>query len=229
MGDRLRVYIAGPISKGDLRLNIDQARAAARWLIQAGFAPLTPQLTCYMVGDTPTADGGGFDHAEWMEVDLPWVDVADAVLRLRGHSPGADEEVARAEARGIPVYTDLETLIDHLPGFARRAGRGGDDRPKGDPRFHALLAEMGALHDRKQADYGRGQDPLANVRASAEFGVPPWVGAVLRANDKVHRIKSMIQNGRLENESVEDSLMDVAVYMLLARILRDEERAAAAG
>src|SRR5690242_20476207 len=37
-------------------------------------------------------------------------------------------------------------------------------------RFHDILAELGELHDRKQADYGRGDDPFANVRASEEIG-----------------------------------------------------------
>jgi hypothetical protein len=31
----------------------------------------------------------------------------DAVLRLPGTSAGSDEMVALAEARGIPVYTDV--------------------------------------------------------------------------------------------------------------------------
>src|SRR5712664_17156 len=51
-------------------------------------------------------------------------------------------------------------------------------------RFHEILREAGELHDKKQADYGRGQDPFANVNASAEFGVKPWIGAYIRLNDK---------------------------------------------
>src|SRR5207245_10917894 len=39
-------------------------------------------------------------------------------------------------------------------------------------RFHQILKELGELHDKKQADYGRGDDPFANVRASTEWGVP---------------------------------------------------------
>lgn len=93
----------------------------------------------------------------------------------------------------------------------------------GDPRFHQLLKEMGELHSKKSADYGQAQDPFANVRAAREFGIPPWLGAVLRMNDKVTRIKSFAQKGKLENESLEDSLLDIAVYSMIALILYREE------
>jgi|SRR5579871_4931217 len=95
--------------------------------------------------------------------------------------------------------------------------------PKGDPRFHNLLREIGDLHDLKQADYGSQRDPFANVRASEDFGIPAWVGTMVRANDKMHRIKAFAQAKVLKNESVRDSLMDLAVYSLMALILFDEE------
>jgi hypothetical protein len=92
----------------------------------------------------------------------------------------------------------------------------------GHPEYLKLLEEMKALHQRKAADYGRGADPLANVRQSVEFGVPAWIGVMIRANDKMHRIKSFIQNGDLKNESFEDSLMDLAAYCLIALVLKRE-------
>jgi hypothetical protein len=93
----------------------------------------------------------------------------------------------------------------------------------GHPEYLKILDEMRELHVRKAADYGRGADPLANCRASAEFGIPAWVGVMVRANDKVHRIKSFIRNGSLKNESVEDSLKDLAAYALIALVLLREE------
>jgi len=90
-------------------------------------------------------------------------------------------------------------------------------------RFHEILRELADLHDRKQADYGRGGDPFANVRSSEEFGVPAWVGAMVRGNDKVSRIKSFIRNGNLKNESLEDSLRDLAVYAVIALVLFEQE------
>ena len=95
--------------------------------------------------------------------------------------------------------------------------------PTGDPRFHALLKELGELHDKKQKDYGVETDPFANVRGSAEWGVRPWVGAMIRAEDKNKRLKKYARDGVLENESARDSFLDKAVYTLIALILHDEE------
>lgn len=93
----------------------------------------------------------------------------------------------------------------------------------GHPEYLKILDEMRELHCRKAADYGRGVDPLANVRAGADFGIPAWVGVMIRANDKMHRIKSFLQNGSLKNESVEDSLKDLAAYALIALVLYREQ------
>lgn len=93
-------------------------------------------------------------------------------------------------------------------------------------RFHAILGELGELHDRKQADYGRDDDPFANVRASEEWGIPGWQGAMVRATDKVRRLQSLITNGKLENETAEDSLRDLAVYSVIALVLYEQEHGA---
>ena len=92
-----------------------------------------------------------------------------------------------------------------------------------DDRFSQKLSVLLSLHNKKRADYGRVADPFANIRASAEFGIPPWEGAILRLNDKIHRIKSFIQNGKLVNESLIDSFQDIAVYAIIAWILYEEE------
>lgn len=89
-------------------------------------------------------------------------------------------------------------------------------------RLHALLAELGALHDRKQQDYGRDVDPFANVRASEEWGIPGWVGAMIRLNDKVRRLQSFAVKGSLANEGAFDSLKDIAVYALIAYVLLEQ-------
>jgi len=90
-------------------------------------------------------------------------------------------------------------------------------------RFHEILKELGDLHDKKQQDYGRGDDPFANVRASKEWGVPGWVGAMIRGTDKIRRLQSLLANGKLANESAEDSLRDLAVYAVIALVLFEQE------
>lgn len=96
------------------------------------------------------------------------------------------------------------------------------DRHPASARFHKILEELGHLHDKKQADYGRANDPFANVRASEDFGISPWVGAMVRANDKMRRIQKFAQTGSLKNEGLEDSLRDLAVYSVIALVLYEE-------
>jgi hypothetical protein len=93
----------------------------------------------------------------------------------------------------------------------------------GDPRFHRVLTHLGELHDRKQADYGRDHDAFANVRASEDFAIPGWVGAMVRCNDKMRRIQAAASGSELVNEGVADSLLDMAVYCCIAFVLLGED------
>lgn len=94
----------------------------------------------------------------------------------------------------------------------------------GNPDYLALLEGMREMHLRKAADYGTDDDPMNNLRASVAFGIPAWVGAALRANDKMKRVQAFATKGVLANESIDDSLMDLAAYALLALVLLREER-----
>lgn len=93
------------------------------------------------------------------------------------------------------------------------------------PSFASILSELQAMHDKKQRDYGTAQDPQHNIRQSEDFGIPAWLGAIIRQNDKITRIKSFCLNHKLENESLEDTLIDNAVYAVLALQLYREKHA----
>lgn len=98
------------------------------------------------------------------------------------------------------------------------------DRHPSSARFHAILQELAELHDEKAKGYGTDEDPLANVRASAEWGMPAWVGALLRGQDKIKRLQVYAQKGELPFESVEDAFKDLAVYAILGLVLFEQER-----
>ena len=95
--------------------------------------------------------------------------------------------------------------------------------------FYDLCDAMEDMHRRKSSDYGcpTGTDPLANIRNGAKFvGIPAWKGAMVRLSDKVTRLAAYNATGRLENESLEDNLIDLASYSLLALLLHREEHGA---
>lgn len=90
-------------------------------------------------------------------------------------------------------------------------------------RFEDIINEISELHYRKSLDYGTEEDPYNNIRHSADWGLPPWMGAMIRANDKIHRIQRYAKASTLANESVRDSFLDLAVYAIIALILWEEE------
>ena len=97
------------------------------------------------------------------------------------------------------------------------------ERHPSSQRFHDLLDQCKALHDKKQQDYGREHDPFANVRASQDFGVPAWVGAMVRLNDKVKRLQALATGSTLQNEGALDSFQDILVYAGIAYVLYEEK------
>jgi len=95
-------------------------------------------------------------------------------------------------------------------------------------RFFDLCDLLKEIHRKKSSDYGcpSGTDPLANIRNGARFvGIPAWKGAMVRLSDKVTRLATYNVTGQLENESLEDNLIDLASYSLLALLLHQEEHA----
>jgi len=92
----------------------------------------------------------------------------------------------------------------------------------GSVKVHQILKELGEIHDKKQRDYGVPEDPFANVRSSVEWGIPGWVGCMVRANDKIRRLQTMAKTGKLSNESARDSFLDLAVYAIIGLCLFEE-------
>jgi hypothetical protein len=87
-------------------VNVRNAYAAANQLADEGFAPFVPHHTHFWHLLFPRP------YAEWLRLDLAFLDCCDAVLRLPGPSNGADREVDAAKALGIPVFTEISALLE---------------------------------------------------------------------------------------------------------------------
>jgi hypothetical protein len=125
--------------------------------------------------------------------------------------------------RGLGAPQDVDEWIESIHVTDENGPLAG--RHPNSERYHELLGVAAETHDRKQLDYGKGDDPFANVRSSEEWGVDGWVGAMIRLNDKVKRLQSLRQKGYLANESAKDSFMDIAVYALIAYVLYEQAEA----
>lgn len=84
-------------------------------------------------------------------------------------------------------------------------------------RLEKLMAEMLEIYKAKNADYG---DSFAD--SFKEFGI---ISAVVRMNDKMNRIKSLSksEDRQVKDESLRDSLMDLANYALMTVIELDQQ------
>ena len=91
--------------------------------------------------------------------------------------------------------------------------------------YWEIHKEIQALHQKKGADYGTSDDPFANLRAAEAFGIPNYIGVLIRMEDKMRRLRTFAQKGQLANESVEDAFLDLANYAMLGLALYREQHA----
>ena len=84
--------------------------------------------------------------------------------------------------------------------------------------FESVLDEMKELHAKKDKDYGS-----AFHKSFEEFGV---TAGVVRLNDKMERVKSLVKNGKAEvkDDSLMDSLKDLGCYAVMLYVeLKNKE------
>ena len=93
-------------------------------------------------------------------------------------------------------------------------------------RFYELLNNMKAVHDAKRHDYANTDDVFANFRTCEQAGIPAWKGCCVRIGDKFSRIMGFAKKEKLKvkDESIKDTLIDMANYALIALILYEEEQ-----
>lgn len=103
--------------------------------------------------------------------------------------------------------------------------------------FHeAQCKRMIDITKKKNADYsGAGDDPFANFRQVGHLiqTIPQIVeiGMITRMSDKMSRIASFVEKGELQvkDESVQDTLLDVANYAILFMGILEEAKQTAGG
>lgn len=78
--------------------------------------------------------------------------------------------------------------------------------------FNTITSDMADLFERKNKDYGDSFGLTFD-----EYGMDAYL---IRVTDKINRLKSISDKGNLEvtDESVEDTIKDIAVYSILTLI-----------
>jgi len=76
--------------------------------------------------------------------------------------------------------------------------------------FSTVTCKMMETFVKKNKDYGKG-----NILDTGELGI------IFRINDKIRRLQNLTQNAKEpENESINETWLDIAVYAVIAILLR---------
>jgi hypothetical protein len=106
------IMVSGPYTSGGAdaakrAANLRVMNDAAVTLLRRGHVPVIGvNMALPMIA---AAGDQAFDEI-MMPVSLALAERCDAVLRIGGPSKGADEELERFEARGLPVYRSLDEV-----------------------------------------------------------------------------------------------------------------------
>lgn len=209
-------YLAGPYRAKNGRTveeNIATAREYAVKFWAAGIPTICPHLnTAHM-----EHDGVPDDH--FLVGDLEMVRRCDLVVLL----PGWEESEGALSEYELADHLDIPTLrADELPGDLTQLIPSTERlRPNQSQAFLDTVMSMYRVHLQKNADYS-----AANILATGE------VGLVTRLWDKVARLLNLVgfridvQKGEYvaplapKNESIDDTLLDAAVYSVIGLLLR---------
>lgn len=122
----LLILIAGPYASGTggdpdaMAANLRRLEEAAWPIFRSGHVPMIGEWVALPVLASAGAAGPQDPLAE--QVMYPTAERllqhCDAVLRLPGASRGADQDVAIARGRGLPVYERVEDIPGYVPAAA---------------------------------------------------------------------------------------------------------------
>lgn len=84
--------------------------------------------------------------------------------------------------------------------------------------FELAIAKIKEIHNRKKADYSSREDRYSNFRLAGIFSdLPPWKTFEVLIGVKQARLIELLKPGRTcYNEPIEDTLLDRAIYSILA-------------
>lgn len=221
------VYVAAPYTNPDPVWNTNKAIEVGLDLVETGkVAVIIPHLTLIAHLVRPATE------RYWYDLDLDQLAHCSALLRLPGASTGADKEVEVAHALGLPVFNDVADLLtwaedwEPTPEQLQREDRAQGDVLTGIPRPIAkAVTQMLAIFRRKNADYSSGEYWAQNLKdAGEQVGKDASHACEVMIGVKQGRLANLTASGKPPaNEAVEDTVLDRAVYALMAFALLLEE------
>lgn len=103
------IYVAGPYTVGNQSQNVYNALHFGDYLLSRGATPYIPHLSHHW--SLSTIGGSERTYDEWMDICFNVLHRCNALVRLRGESPGSEMEVEYAKELQIPIFLENETEL----------------------------------------------------------------------------------------------------------------------
>ena len=219
-----RVYVAGPYTANPEACTT-MAIAVGDVLLKRGYAPFVPHLSHYwdeMIHN---------NYEAWMRLDFAWVRSADVLVRIPGESSGADREVELAQELGIPILflstspARWNTDIDHLMPLGPLVPNTVASSTVAPPAIEAALEKMRSIFASKNHDYAQGSWASNFEDVARQECISPLDAVNAQIANKQSRLRALKASGHApEHEAVEDTILDRAVYSLIALAMQLENK-----
>tara|TARA_R110002012_G_scaffold118703_2_gene267663 strand:+ start:442 stop:804 length:363 start_codon:yes stop_codon:yes gene_type:complete len=100
-----------------------------------------------------------------------------------------------------------------------------DEYPEMCKSFEVITEDMFELFKKKQADYGPTNIGMGSRTVETDQDVQKsMIGLAVRMNDKIQRLMNLVLDRKEpNNESVDDTLIDIANYAVMAKIVIDKD------
>lgn len=105
---KIKIYVAGPYTKGNVEENVNKAIDLADKLSKIGFMPFVPHLLHFWHLRHELT----YDFC--CELDNEYLLVCDALIRIPGESAGSDAEEKLAYTNNIPVFYTIEDVKQYF-------------------------------------------------------------------------------------------------------------------
>jgi hypothetical protein len=100
-----KIFISSPYTIGDVAQNVKRQMDLANELMDHGYFPYVPLLSHFLHINNPRP------YEDWLALDMQYLVICDALIRLEGASIGADREIEMAKFYAIPIYYSLNELL----------------------------------------------------------------------------------------------------------------------
>ena len=132
------------------------------------------------------------------------------------YDPTTIYDDTKQEIRDMPQKTTtIEDIVEYIK----------ENYPETEEMFQKELNNMYLTFCRKQYDYGPNNIAMGTLLSNDKEISMSLLGIIVRLNDKVNRLVNLAtkHDFKAQNEPIEDAFLDVAIYCVMALIVKSKK------